>query len=469
MRILSRRTYRCDFLYETTARGREHNERHYADADLGVRLYPIVRWRRVSGDVRSVGAQRPVGHGDHLAAPRAEFNDGSLDVVLVRVTNRKNMLKLISISTLGAHVSNRAVAYLKVKSFELIPASPDDRSTTTTTTTTTDTASSSSTASLFFPPPALRPPRPRFKARGGVSHRRRRRTRGVPRGPSLEVRPPSLRRRPRPVSRLRPSSDRLNTIHTTRRAPRSPVPETLGPDRPSGTSVVDHRARTDARVDATRLERPTRENALDSTRRRIATMSANETTANANERDRDAGGGCGWKPGDKVKKAMKKAAAAAEKARVKAERAAALAAKMEAMASAPDPLAHRYGDAEMVQSKEKTGGGVDAGGRALDASFVNREVLIRGRIHNVRGKGKSAFIVLRQQTATVQVTMFVDDVHVSKGMVEWRARSPRRAWWILRVWSSSRRFPWSRARRTRSRLCAERFSACRDRIRNCRF
>ena len=52
---------------------------------------------------------------------------------------------------------------------------------------------------------------------------------------------------------------------------------------------------------------------------------------------------------------MKKAAAAAEKARVKAERAAALAAKMEAMASAPDPLAHRYGDAEMVQSKEKTG------------------------------------------------------------------------------------------------------------------
>jgi len=27
-------------------------------------------------------------------------------------------------------------------------------------------------------------------------------------------------------------------------------------------------------------------------------------------------------------------------------------------------------------------------------------------VHNVRGKGKSAFLVLRQQTATVQVTFF---------------------------------------------------------------
>ena len=68
-------------------------------------------------------------------------------------------------------------------------------------------------------------------------------------------------------------------------------------------------------------------------------------------------------------------------------------------------------------------------------------------MHNVRGKGKSAFLVLRQQTATVQVTFFgellsiytfffiirtrnwtegvfylsltVDDVNVSKGMVKW--------------------------------------------------
>ena len=107
VRILSRRTYRCDFLYETTARGREHNERHYADADLGVRLSDRPGWRRVSGDVLGLWALNvPWGTETTLAAPRAEFNDGSLDVVLVRVTNRKNMLKLMLDFDAGAHVSN---------------------------------------------------------------------------------------------------------------------------------------------------------------------------------------------------------------------------------------------------------------------------------------------------------------------------------------------------------------------------
>ena len=124
------------------------------------------------------------------------------------------------------------------------------------------------------------------------------------------------------------------------------------------------------------------------------------------------------------KKALKKAAQAAEKARIKAERAAALEAKMAALSAAPDALEHAYGDAEMVQSKEITGRRwtrVDA----LDGALKGEEVLLRGRIHNVRGKGKSAFIVLRQQTATVQVTLFVDDVNVSKGMVKWASALTR--------------------------------------------
>ena len=132
VRILSRRKYACDFVYETTASGREHNERHYADADLGVRLADRPGWRRISGDVLGLWALNvPWGTETTLAAPRAEFNDGSLDVVLVRVTNRKNMLKLMLDFDAGAHVSNRAVAYLKVKSFELIPRSPDGSTTTT--------------------------------------------------------------------------------------------------------------------------------------------------------------------------------------------------------------------------------------------------------------------------------------------------------------------------------------------------
>ena len=39
---------------------------------------------------------------------------------------------------------------------------------------------------------------------------------------------------------------------------------------------------------------------------------------------------------------------------------------------------------------------------ALTPDLQGRQVLLRARIHAVRGKGKSAFLVLRQSTATVQ-------------------------------------------------------------------
>jgi aspartyl/asparaginyl-tRNA synthetase len=40
----------------------------------------------------------------------------------------------------------------------------------------------------------------------------------------------------------------------------------------------------------------------------------------------------------------------------------------------------------------------------LDASLIGQTVLVRARVHNVRAKGKSAFMVLRQNTSTAQVT-----------------------------------------------------------------
>lgn len=46
-------------------------------------------------------------------------------------------------------------------------------------------------------------------------------------------------------------------------------------------------------------------------------------------------------------------------------------------------------------------------------------------MHTVRGKGKSAFLVLRQKSATVQCTMFVDETTVSKGMVKYTSGIPR--------------------------------------------
>lgn len=110
----------------------------------------------------------------------------------------------------------------------------------------------------------------------------------------------------------------------------------------------------------------------------------------------------------------KKAAKKAEKERLKAEKAAA----RQAQEEAPDPLAHNYGDAEMIRSAAQTDTEytrVDA----LAAGLVGREVHLRARVHTVRGKGKTAFVVLRQRTATVQCVLFVDDKTVSKGMIKY--------------------------------------------------
>ena len=40
---------------------------------------------------------------------------------------------------------------------------------------------------------------------------------------------------------------------------------------------------------------------------------------------------------------------------------------------------------------------------ALTAARAGEAVLVRGRVHAVRGKGKSAFLVLREKGCTVQV------------------------------------------------------------------
>lgn len=41
----------------------------------------------------------------------------------------------------------------------------------------------------------------------------------------------------------------------------------------------------------------------------------------------------------------------------------------------------------------------------VSAASLPAQVLVRGRLYTVRGKGKSAFLMLRQRTATVQVWM----------------------------------------------------------------
>ncbi|KXZ44846.1 hypothetical protein GPECTOR_61g799 [Gonium pectorale] len=127
--------------------------------------------------------------------------------------------------------------------------------------------------------------------------------------------------------------------------------------------------------------------------------------------------------GSKADPEAKKAAKAAEKAAkeaAKAERAAQRGVKAAIMTQPDpeDPLKDRYGDSPRVQSREQSGR-VWTQVEALSKELSEQTVLVRARIHNTRGKGKSAFLVLRQRTATVQAILFADDVTVSKGMVKY--------------------------------------------------
>ena len=90
-----------------------------------------------------------------------------------------------------------------------------------------------------------------------------------------------------------------------------------------------------------------------------------------------------------------------------------------------DPLfvSGKYGDMPLVQS-QTCGTHTFTSLSDLDAALGEKEsmnVRLRGRIHNVRGKGKSAFVVLREQQSTAQAVFFVDAESkvVSKGMVKY--------------------------------------------------
>ncbi|KAI3429721.1 hypothetical protein D9Q98_010037 [Chlorella vulgaris] len=125
----------------------------------------------------------------------------------------------------------------------------------------------------------------------------------------------------------------------------------------------------------------------------------------------------------------RKQAKAAEKAAKEAAKAARAAQRGQKQSSAlepeaDDPLAAHYGDPELVQSQAQTER-VWTDVADLTPKLDGQTVLVRARVHTVRGKGKSAFLVLRQATATVQAVLFVDDVTVSKGMVKYASAIPR--------------------------------------------
>ena len=100
-----------------------------------------------------------------------------------------------------------------------------------------------------------------------------------------------------------------------------------------------------------------------------------------------------------------------------AEAAAAFAAARDA-----DPLKHLYGDLPLIQSSERTGR-TWRQVRSLSESEAGSTVLVRARVDTVRGGGKSCFMVLRQQTSTIQLVVMADEAaeKCSKTMVKYAA------------------------------------------------
>lgn len=101
-----------------------------------------------------------------------------------------------------------------------------------------------------------------------------------------------------------------------------------------------------------------------------------------------------------------------------AEAAAAFAAAREA-----DPLKHLYGDLPLIQSAERTGRKwVKVSELSADAD-AGKNVLVRARVHAVRGGGKSCFMVLRQRTETIQLVVMADEAgeRCSRTMVKYAA------------------------------------------------
>ena len=87
--------------------------------------------------------------------------------------------------------------------------------------------------------------------------------------------------------------------------------------------------------------------------------------------------------------------------------------------SEEDPLAGNYGDVVMenLQSKEMSGRVWTKVGD-LAEGHKDQTVLVRGRVHTVRGKGSLGFLVVREAGHTVQCVVAFKDQVVSKGMIK---------------------------------------------------
>lgn len=110
---------------------------------------------------------------------------------------------------------------------------------------------------------------------------------------------------------------------------------------------------------------------------------------------------------------------AAQKAAKKSERLLSRQMAAAAVTAEEDPLASCYGDVplEALQSKEISGR-VWTPVSNVGKDLVGRTVLVRGRCHSLRPKGKIAFLVIREMGYTIQCVFQVEEHVVSKGMLK---------------------------------------------------
>lgn len=84
----------------------------------------------------------------------------------------------------------------------------------------------------------------------------------------------------------------------------------------------------------------------------------------------------------------------------------------------------KYGTTKLIQSQDRHADRTFTRVSQLSESlkqYPNQTVWVRGRVHTSRAKGKQCFLILRQQSSTVQCVIAVNDA-VSKQMVKFTGR-----------------------------------------------
>ncbi|XP_018055090.1 PREDICTED: aspartate--tRNA ligase, cytoplasmic isoform X3 [Atta colombica] len=119
----------------------------------------------------------------------------------------------------------------------------------------------------------------------------------------------------------------------------------------------------------------------------------------------------------KTFKKQQKELKAAKKAEGKAQSVSYSHSQQEFTNESEDVSLGKYGQMNMIQSKEKFEDRKFTAIKNLDKNLENQMVWLRGRLHTSRAKGKQCFVVLRQQSYTVQGLAAVNE-EISKQMIK---------------------------------------------------